>query len=120
MHRKKFDEVLKSVSSLFKTLAHPDRLRLIGLLQQGEMGVSQLYQTMEVSQSLVSQHLKLCRLQGLVTERKEGTHVYYSLKNPIVTSIIANAIEFQAQDVLQSRDEHTNLLIEMGSLWKKQ
>ncbi|MEB3286030.1 MAG: metalloregulator ArsR/SmtB family transcription factor [Vampirovibrionales bacterium] len=116
MHRKKFDTALKSVSSLFKTLAHPDRLRLIGLLQDGEMGVSQLHQMMGVSQSVVSQHLKLFKLQGMLFERKEGTHVYYSLKNRHLVKLIADAVDLQTEDVVQAKDEEAALLAEMRML----
>jgi ArsR family transcriptional regulator len=120
MHRKKFDSILKSVASLFRTLSHPDRLRLIGLLQDGEKDVTQLHRAMEVSQSVVSQHLKLFKLQGLVNERKEANHVFYSLRTPLVRQIIATAIVMQNQDFTQQGQETLALREEMLGLWQNE
>lgn len=120
MHRKKFDSVLKSVASLFRILSHPDRLRMVGLLQDGEMGVSQLHEAMGVSQSVVSQHLKLFKLQGLVTERRAGTHVYYKLKSNLLKDLVAVAIELQTEDLSQQGKKTIALFKEMRSLWDKQ
>ena len=117
MECKKFDAVLKSVSSLFKILSHPDRVRLIGLLQQQEMGVSELQQALGVSQSVVSQHLKLFKFQGLVNERKAGTHVFYSLKNPLLKEVIMAAIALQAYDARQINETTLSLLQEIRTLW---
>ncbi len=91
---------------------------MVGLLQNAEMDVTQLHQVMELSQSVVSQHLKLFRFQGLVEDRKEGTHVYYRLKKPILVNIVLDAIELQSQDFTQSRAE-VSLLKEMRILWEK-
>ncbi len=117
MQRKKFDAVLKSVSSLFRILSHPDRVRLIGLLQKQEMAVSELQQALGVSQSVVSQHLKLFRFHGLVNERKYGTHVFYSLKNPMIKEVITAAIALQAYDASQINETTLNLLQELSGLW---
>jgi DNA-binding transcriptional ArsR family regulator len=117
MRRRKFDSVLKSVSTLLRTLAHPDRLRLIGILQNEELDVSHLSEAMAISQSLVSQHLRLLKMQGLVVERREGKHVYYRLRSPLVKYIVTSAIELQAQE-LPNDPETIALLEEMKSLWE--
>ncbi len=120
MHRKKFDSVLKSVASLFRVLSHPDRIRLAGLLQQGEMGVTQLHEAMGVSQSTVSQHLKLFKMQGLVTERRDGNHIYYQVKSPLLKELIALAIELQTQDMVTQGRTTMVLMKEMKTLWRRQ
>lgn len=119
MRRRKFDGVLKSVSEFFRTIAHPDRIRLLGLLQNEEMDVSHLHEAMQVSQSAVSQHLKLLRLQGLVVERREGQHVYYRLRSPLITDVITSAIELQSRDIVND-PESLALLAEMKDLWIQQ
>ncbi len=116
VNRKKFDRVLKSVADLFRVLAHPDRLRIIGLLKQQEMDVTQLQESIGISHSSVSQHLKLLKMLGLVVERREGKHVFYDLKNPKIKYVIMSAIELQAKD-LAVETESISLLEEMRVLW---
>ncbi len=98
MHRKKYDAVFKSVASLFQILSNPDRVRLLSLLKSKEMGVTELHETLELSQSSVSQHLKLLKMHHLVEERREGRHSYYHLKIPDVLNVITEAIAIQTKE----------------------
>ncbi len=116
MKRRKFDTVLKSVAGLFKTIAHADRLRLLGLLQKHEMDVSHLHEAMQISQSSVSQHLKLLKYQGLVVERREGQHVFYRLRSARIKDVITSAIALQCHDLVND-PESLALLNEMQVLW---
>lgn len=116
MHRKKFDNVLKSVADLFKILAHPDRLRLIGLLQKTEMDVGHLHELTRISQSAVSQHLKLLRLNGIVSERREGKHIFYRITAPLVKDLVLSAIEIESQEIVKENQD-VNLYKEMRNLW---
>lgn len=59
-------------------LADPTRIRIVWLLLQGEFNVNQLAETLEVSPSVVSQHLAKLKPHGLVQFRREGTFMYYS------------------------------------------
>ncbi len=68
----------ESLAALFKTLSEPVRLRIIYLLlQEGELCVCDLVDTLELSQSVVSRHLAYLRNNGLVSTRREGVWVYY-------------------------------------------
>lgn len=116
MHRKKFDNVLKSVANLFRILSHPDRLRLIGLLHKSEMDVGHLHELADISQSAVSQHLKLLKLNGIVDERREGKHIYYRIISPLVKDLVLSAIEIESQEIKRETKE-VDLLKEMRSLW---
>lgn len=110
MNRRKFDTVFKSVAELFRIMSHPDRVRIIGLLHQHhELDVSHLQDALEISQSAVSQHLKLLKLNGLATERREGHHVYYRLQNKLIRVVIASAIEFQSQEQAGNKQAKTLL-----------
>lgn len=116
MHRAIFDDVLRSVADVFRTLAHPDRIRLLGLLQQGERDVTQLHRTMRVSQSVTSQHLKLLKMHGVVSERREGRHVYYRLSNPQVVELISAALDLKFRE-LDGESSRVQLVQEMKALW---
>jgi DNA-binding transcriptional ArsR family regulator len=117
MYRKKFDVVLRQVADLFQILAHPDRIRLIGMLQKEEMTVSHLHELLQISQSSVSQHLKLLKTHGLVSERREGSYVYYRVKKSGIERVITSAIELENEEY-SSGHETAELLEEMHSLWR--
>lgn len=65
-----------------KTLSNPVRLRIISELQEGEMTVGALAKKLGVRQAHLSQHLSVLRQRGVVSTRKDGASVYYSIANP--------------------------------------
>ena len=67
------------------TLANPKRLEIIATLRTREMSVTELAEVLEISQSNLSQHLALMRQRGILTSRREGLNVFYSLSNPKIT-----------------------------------
>lgn len=116
MNREKFNEVFKSVSDFFSLLSNPDRVKIIGLLLKKEMDVNELHETLQISQSRVSQHLKLLKLNSLVEERREGKHVYYHVKDPRVSKVIESVIQFQMLGAV-SDSETIALMNELFTLW---
>lgn len=78
----------EAASDLLKALANPQRLRILCLLIEGELAVSQLNEHVQLSQSALSQHLALLRNKELVSTRKHAQTVYYSVANGPVRSII--------------------------------
>jgi ArsR family transcriptional regulator, arsenate/arsenite/antimonite-responsive transcriptional repressor len=62
-----------------KALAHPARLRILAMLQPGELCVCQMSTILQLAASTVSGHLNDLRRSELVLERKEGKMVYYAL-----------------------------------------
>ena len=68
-------------SDVLKAMAHPIRLGVIEVLASGERTVSELYEILGCSQSMMSQQLKILCQQQLVSIRKEGTQKYCSLSN---------------------------------------
>lgn len=118
MHRQKFDSVLKSIAELFRLLSHSDRIRLIGLLFNEEMDVGSLAKTSRISHSSVSQHLKLMKMQGIVSERRAANHVFYSLKIPELQKLIMAAVAIAIQTKGQLMTDELQLYQEMLSLWQ--
>ncbi len=64
---------------VFRALGDENRLRLISQLQEGEQCVCDLSGAIGASQPLLSFHLKTLKEAGLVTDRREGRWVYYTL-----------------------------------------
>jgi ArsR family transcriptional regulator len=69
------------LAEVFKALSDPTRLRLVKLLvdHQGALCVNALANKLEVSQSAVSQHLRVLRQTGLVSSDRRGSTVHYAL-----------------------------------------
>ncbi len=72
-------ELYKLKAELCKTLSDPNRLIIVNELRHGEKPVGELVQTLQMPQAAVSRHLALLRNKGVVSTRREGTTIYYSL-----------------------------------------
>ena len=69
----------EKASDFLKSLANPNRLRLLCLIMEGERPVGDLAEAVGINQSATSQHLALMRREGLVKSRREGQTIYYQL-----------------------------------------
>jgi ArsR family transcriptional regulator len=68
-----------NASRLLKALANPDRLLLLCQLTQGEHCVSEMEALVGVLQPTLSQQLAVLRQEGLVTTRRDGKQIFYSI-----------------------------------------
>jgi len=75
-------QLMRMQAEICKTLADVKRLMIVHELRDGEKSVGQLVTELRLPQANVSQHLAILRERGIVTARREGTSVYYSLANP--------------------------------------
>lgn len=72
-----------------KLLANEDRLLLLCQLSQGERCVGELEEQLGIRQPTLSQQLGVLRADGLVSTRKQGKNVYYSVADPATLEILA-------------------------------
>lgn len=79
----------RAASDMMKALAHEGRLMILCHLVEGEKSVSELEELIGARQAAVSQQLARLRLEGLVSSRREGKAIYYSIGDPRVRRIIA-------------------------------
>ena len=68
-----------STPDVFKALADPSRRKILAMLADGEIPVSEIFKTIDLSQSACSQHLRVLREVDLVHQRQESTTRYYRL-----------------------------------------
>ena len=68
-------------STFLKAISHEGRLMILCYLASGEKSVTDLEELLSVRQAAVSQQLSRLRLEGLVTPRREGKIIYYSLSD---------------------------------------
>lgn len=71
----------ESVSGLLKAIAHPQRLKILCRLAEGECTVSELEDYCGASQSSVSQYLGKMKSEGLLSARREAQNVYYKIES---------------------------------------
>jgi len=72
-------EHAEDASNLLKALANSQRLHILCMLAEGERSVGEMNDSMELSQSALSQHLAKLRSMGLVATRREAQTIYYQL-----------------------------------------
>ena len=87
-------DTARKASDLLKALSHETRLLILCLLSEGEKSVSELEEIMNMPQAAVSQQLARLRFDRLVTTRRDGRMVYYSLADDEVSQLIGMVYEF--------------------------
>jgi DNA-binding transcriptional ArsR family regulator len=97
---------LRDARELLKSLSDETRLRIMSLLDhEDEINVSEFCDVLASSQTMISKHLMRLRLLGLVTDRRDGANVYYSLTEigePVYKGIVISVTKsFEDFDVFE-------------------
>ena len=82
-------QAYREPSRLLKAMGHPTRMRILDILCHNEACVCHLTRLLDQRQPYVSQQLMVLREAGLVTDRREGTTVYYGIADGRVSEIIS-------------------------------
>ncbi|WP_259444928.1 ArsR/SmtB family transcription factor [Neotabrizicola shimadae] len=77
-----------AAAAFLKALSHEGRLMILCHLSSGEKSVTELEQKLGSRQAAVSQQLARLRLEGLVSCRRDGKAMYYSIQDPKVIRMI--------------------------------
>lgn len=110
LHALGVDRPLAAVKAdLFKALGHPVRVRTLELLVERDRQVAELLDELGIEASHLSQHLAVLRRAGVVTARREGNAVHYSLAFPAVAQMLAAAREVLLDALGRSRDALADL-----------
>ncbi len=75
---------MKEAAELFKILSVDKRIEIIELLKKEPMNVNALADNLGVTQSAVSQHLRVLKAIGLVNDERQGYWIYYSLNRDVL------------------------------------
>lgn len=86
--REAFFVQARKASDLLKAMSHETRLVILCLLSERERSVGEIEEILSMPQAAVSQQLARLRFDRLVTTRREGRTIYYSLASGEVTSLI--------------------------------
>lgn len=102
-------------AELFKALAHPARVRALEVLAEGEHTVSELQPLVGIESSHLSQQLAVLRRANLVSTRREGATVVYTLASPLVAELLAVARRLLQLSLAQQRDLLDELSAELAT-----
>lgn len=80
-------------AALLKALSHEGRLMILCHLSSGECSVSELEGLLGARQAAVSQQLARLRTEGLVTARRDGKTIYYSIRDPKAAAVVATVYQ---------------------------
>ena len=96
-------EVLYAVSDFFKVMSDSTRMRIMAVLEQGELCVCDLSEVLGMTKSAVSHQLRVLKDAKLVKCRRDGKNVYYALKDDHVKIILEMGIVH-----IKEKDEDEN------------
>lgn len=81
----------EALAEYFKVFSEPNRLAVLEALRDGSLNVTAVVEKTGLSQALVSKHLKLLTIAGVVRRRPEGSLVYYEVIDTAVFELLARA-----------------------------
>lgn len=81
-------DTLSRAAEIIKMLGHPERLKIVEVLERHEATVTEIQDTLDLPQATVSQHLAKMRGCSIVSARRDGVHVYYRIVEPKVHHIL--------------------------------
>jgi DNA-binding transcriptional ArsR family regulator len=101
-------------AEFFKALGHPMRIVLLESLRTGEKSVNELQTVLGIDQSSVSRQLAVLRMRNIVEDRKEGTTVYYRVRDPAVFQLLDIAREIFNNHLIDTQAMLQQLADEIG------
>jgi ArsR family transcriptional regulator len=101
-------------ADLFRALAHPARIRTLELLTEGELSVGEIQPLVGIESSYLSQQLGILRRSGLVTARKDGSQVFYSVADPQLIELLAAAKRVLIRSLSSTEGLLANLRAELA------
>lgn len=86
-------EELQDLADFFKVFGDSTRIKILCMLWQSEMCVCDLAQSLSMTQSAISHQLRVLKQMKLVTNRREGKTVFYSLADGHIKTIMNQGLE---------------------------
>ena len=82
---------MEHLAEYFKVFSEPNRLAVLSAMRAGPLNVTAVVEKTGLSQALVSKHLKLLTIAGVVRRRPEGSLVFYDVNDKAVFKLLAQA-----------------------------
>ena len=111
------DSLRRFKANIFQALAHPTRIAIIELLEDGELSAGELIEKLGMEQANISQHLAVLRAKQLVVNRKVGNQVFYTVRDPIIIKVLAlmrRYFQKHLKEALELLDKMDNSSVDAG------
>lgn len=99
---------LRAYENVMKAVADPTRVRILKILEKGELCVCQIIAVIALSQSTISKHLFLLRAAGLVKDRRDKRWIHYALdganENPYAATMLRTLRKWLNDDPVVLKD----------------
>jgi DNA-binding transcriptional ArsR family regulator len=82
------DTLRQFKASIFQALAHPTRIAIVEVLRDGELSAGAIIERLGLEQANASQHLSILRAKHILTSRKEGNQVFYSVRDLLLIEVL--------------------------------
>jgi len=82
------NNIAEHVAEVLRAVAHPARLQIVELLVPGEMCVGDIVRAVGEKQAITSQQLNMMKDKGVLGSRRDGSKVYYHIKNKNVIRLL--------------------------------
>lgn len=90
------EQKLEVSTEVLRALAHPLRMRILEFIDSNEMiNVNRIYSSLELEQSITSQHLRILRQAGLVETERRGKFIHYRLQYGKLSSAVRAIRDFE-------------------------
>ena len=76
-------------ASILRLLGHPVRLKILMTLDMGECNVKNIWECLGMEQCVVSQHLAVLKKHDIITGRRRGAEIIYTIAHPLAQRIVA-------------------------------
>lgn len=81
-------ENIEQAAVAMQAMSHPMRIKILCLLSSGELIVQEIVDAVGTTQSNISQHLGILKACGIISGRKDGTKMFYSIGDPRILRMI--------------------------------
>jgi ArsR family transcriptional regulator len=86
---------VEQIATLLQIIGQPSRLQILLAIGEGETCVCHLEAMLGLRQATLSQHLMALREAGIVSDRRAGRFIHYSLRDPALLGLIRQAAQLQ-------------------------
>ncbi len=103
--------LMEQIAKRLKGLSDPTRLRIIRLLDHGELCVCDLMAALDIPQSKVSRHMSFLKNAGWVSSQRKGKWVYYSLASPNqrIQSLVLTVLRDNLPELEEAQQDYARL-----------
>ncbi|MEO1628714.1 MAG: metalloregulator ArsR/SmtB family transcription factor [Bacteroidota bacterium] len=83
------NEKLQESAEILRALAHPLRMQILEFIDQNKsININKIYNTLNLEQSITSQHLRILRVAGIVDTNREGKFIHYSINYGKIANVL--------------------------------